>query len=79
MMKSGASNIRDKLNQTKKIEKKKIKKIIKEKFKRYRKKKIKKRKKKRKKNLLSVVLDKICVFCLYPIPDFSAIRKEGQL
>ena len=51
---------------SKKIEGK-IKKIEKEKCKKNRKRKTKKRK--IKKNLFSVVLDKICVFFLYPIPD----------
>ena len=39
----------------------------------------KNRKKKEKNSSFPVVLDKMCVFCLYPIPDLSAIRKEGQL
>ena len=51
----------------KKIEKGKSKKNIeKEKIQ----KKIKKKKKK-KNSLFPVVLDKMCVFCLYPIPDFQ--------
>ena len=33
------------------------------------KKKTNPKKSKRKKRLFSIVLDKICVFCLYPIPD----------
>ena len=41
-----------------------------------REKKSKKFKKKRKKNLFSVVLDKICVFCLYPIPDSQQYVKR---
>ena len=45
-----------------------------------RKRKIKKikNKKKGKKNLLSMVLDKICVFCLYPIPDSQQYVKRGS-
>ena len=39
----------------------------------------KKENRKKKKSLFIVVLDKMCVFCLYPIPDLSAICKEGQL
>ena len=94
MMKSDASNIRGKLNQIKvkkkrkkikrkrKIQKKirkkrKIQKNPKEKVKKSEKGKSKKEEKE--KILFSIILDKICVFCLYPIPDFSAIRKEGQL
>ena len=30
------------------------------------------------KNLFSVVLDKICVFCLYPIPDSQQYVKRGS-
>ena len=42
-------------------------------------KKIKKReKRKKKKNLFSVVLDKMCVFYLYPIPDSQQYVKRGS-
>ena len=37
-----------------------------------------KRSKKKRKNLFSVVLDKICVFCLYPIPDSQQYVKRGS-
>ena len=40
-------------------------------------KKIEKRKKE-KKNLFSVVLDKMCVFCLYPVPDSQQCVKRGS-
>ena len=33
---------------------------------------------KKKKNLFSVILDKICVFCLYPIPDSQQYVKRGS-
>ena len=33
---------------------------------------------KKKKNLFSVVLDKICVFCLYPILDSQQYVKRGS-
>ena len=56
----------------KKIEKGKIQKKIK---KIEKPKKIRKRKKK---NLFSVVLDKICVFFLYPIPDSQQYVKRGS-
>ena len=60
----------------------KVKKILRfkiEKIQKNRKGKIQKKKSKRKNNSFPVGLDKMCVFCLYPIPDLSAIRKEGQL
>ena len=58
----------------KKIEKGKIqKKIEKEKVQ-----KKNPKEKKSKKNLFSVVLDKICVFCLYPIPDSQQCVKRGS-
>ena len=37
-----------------------------------------KSKRKEEKNLSSVVLDKICVFCLYPIPDSQQYVKRGS-
>ena len=37
-----------------------------------------KRRKKKKKEFISVVLDKICVFCLYPIPDSQQYVKRGS-
>ena len=40
--------------------------------------KLKNEEKKRKKKLFSVVLDKICVFCLYPIPDSQQYVKRGS-
>ena len=40
------------------------------------KKKIKKEK--RKKEFVSVVLDKMCIFCLYPIPDSQQRVKRGS-
>ena len=48
-----------------------------------RKRKIKKKgkkeeKRKRKKNLFPIVLDKICVCCLYPIPDSQQYVKRGN-
>ena len=47
--------------------------------KKIRKRKIQKnQKKKTKKNLFSVVLDKICIFCLYPIPDSQQYVKRGS-
>ena len=62
----------------KKIEKGKIQKIEKRKNS----KKIRKRKhpknQEKKKNLFPVVLDKICVFCLYPIPDSQQCVKRGS-
>ena len=63
----------------KKIEKRrKSKKIEKnQKSKKGKSKKIKKGK--RKKNLFSVVLDKICVFCLYPIPDSQQYVKRAAV
>ena len=74
MMKSYASSIRGKLNQVKikkenpkKSEKRKIQKKLK-----------KKEEKRKKKNLFSVILDKICVFCLYPIPDSQQCVKRGS-
>ena len=42
------------------------------------KRKIQKKQKKRKKNLFSVILDKICVFCLYIIPDSQQSVKRGS-
>ena len=60
----------------------KVKKILRFKIKGKSKKKIEKEKSKKKEeknSSLPIVLDKMCVFCLYPIPDLSAIRKEGQL
>ena len=53
-------------------------KIEKRKSKKNRKRKTQK-KEKEKNSSFPVVLDKTCIFCLYPIPDLSAIRKEGQL
>ena len=56
----------------KKQKKKKIQKTEKESSKKQKKEKSKKNRKgkiQKKKNLFSVVLDKICIFCLYPIPD----------
>ena len=38
----------------------------------------KKSKKRKKKKLFLVVLDKICVFCLYPIPDSQQYVKRGS-
>ena len=65
---------------------KKFKKKYKRKFsknrrkeKKIRKRKIKKnQKKKKEKNLFSVVMDKICVFCLYPITDSQQYVKRGS-
>ena len=67
----------------KKIKRRKSKKNRKRKIKKNRKGKIQKIEKgkiqkKRKKNLFSVVLDKICVFCLYPIPDSQQYVKRGS-
>ena len=42
------------------------------------KKKKEEERKKKKKNLFSVVLDKICVFCLYPILDSQQYIKRGS-
>ena len=74
MMKSGASSIRGKSNQKiqKNIEKKKKKKNQKKE------KKYIKEKSKKKENLFSVVLDKICVRCLYPISDSQQYIKKGS-
>ena len=41
-------------------------------------KKIEKRRSKKKRNLFSVVLDKICVLCLYPIPDSQQYVKRDS-
>ena len=41
-------------------------------------KKIKKKEKKKQKEFVSVVLDKICVFCLYPIPNSQQRVKRGS-
>ena len=83
MMKSDASSIRGKLNQVKikrKKQKNRKRQIKKKEEKNQKKKKNPKEiKNEKKKNLSPAVLDKICVFCLYPIPYFSTIRKEGQL
>ena len=38
----------------------------------------KSKRRKKKKNLFSVVLDKMCVFCLYPIPDSQQCVKRGS-
>ena len=64
----------------KKNRKRKSKKIEKEKSKKQKKEKSKKKIKKnqKKKNLFSVILDKICVFCLYPIPDPQQYVKRGS-
>ena len=48
---------------------KKIKKYIEKKYQKEKEKEKEKEKRKKKKSLLSVVLDKMCVFCLYPIPN----------
>ena len=34
--------------------------------------------KKEKKSLFTLVLDKMCVFCLYPIPDYQQYVKRGN-
>ena len=47
-------------------------------IKKIKKKKKKNQEKKKKKNLFSVILDKICVFCLYPIPDSQQYVKRGS-
>ena len=59
----------EKRKKSKKIEKEKVQKIEKNQ---------KKENQKKKKNLFSVVLDKICVFCLYPIPDSQQYVKRGS-
>ena len=66
---------------SKKIEKEKIQKIEKEENPKKQKRKIQKIEKgksKKKKNFLSVVVDKIYVFCLYPIPDSQQYVKRGS-
>ena len=60
----------------KKQKKENPKKQKKEKFKKSE--KSEKSKIKKKKNLFSVVLDKICVLCLYPIPDSQQYVKRGS-
>ena len=63
---------------SKKIEKKNQKNRKRKNSKKNRKEKIKKNKRRKKKILFSVVLDKICVFCLYPIPDSQQYVKRGN-
>ena len=65
----------------KKIKKKENSKIEKEKSKKIEKGKIQKKiekNQKKKGNLFLVVLDKICVFCLYPFPDSQQCVKRGS-
>ena len=75
MMKSCASSVRGRLNQMKSIEKGKIQKNIAKKIKKI---KNQKSKREKKKSLFSVVLDKMCVFCLYHIPDSQQCVKRGS-
>ena len=55
-----------------------IKKKYKKRKKSKKEKKESKKEKKEKRNLFLVVLDKICVFCLYPIPDSQQYVKRGS-
>ena len=64
---------------SKKIEKGKIQKIKKGKIqKKSKKENPKNSKQKEKKSLSSIVLDKMCVFCLYPISDSQQCVKRGS-